>query len=89
MLMCGLFVAGDVLVTINERNVLGYSHDQVIELFRTIQAGQQVRMRICRGYALPADATDPTAQVTPLHLLLSSLSVSFGSRRKMPTDVKC
>ncbi|OQV21245.1 Membrane-associated guanylate kinase, WW and PDZ domain-containing protein 2 [Hypsibius exemplaris] len=63
---------GDVLVTINERSVLGYTHDQVIHLFQGIYPGDQVRMRVCRGYDLPQDATDPRAQVITTDAVSSS-----------------
>ncbi|XP_055329132.1 membrane-associated guanylate kinase, WW and PDZ domain-containing protein 3-like isoform X2 [Paramacrobiotus metropolitanus] len=79
----GRLRSGDALVNINDRCVLGFTHDQVIELFQKIQPGELVRLRVCRGYPLPADATDPRAQIITTDAVSSAGNgvTSVGSSR--------
>lgn len=89
----GRLRSGDALLYINEQDVLGFTHDQVIELFQKIHPGETVRLRICRGYSLPADATDPRAQVITTDAISASgagmgNSGSLGRSRPRLMDVQ-
>ena len=57
------YFAGDVLVYVDDRCVLGYSHQDIVNLFQTIPANQSVCLTICRGYMLPFDPDDPNTEI--------------------------
>ncbi|XP_068607683.1 membrane-associated guanylate kinase, WW and PDZ domain-containing protein 3-like [Brachionichthys hirsutus] len=48
--------SGDVIVNINQTNVLGKTHADVVQMFQSIQANQCVDMVLCRGYPFPEDS---------------------------------
>ena len=58
-----MFCTGDVLVRVNGQPVLGYTHQDVVQLFQTIQAGDYVDLEVCRGYQLPFDPDDPNTEI--------------------------
>lgn len=59
-----LFVfTGDVLVNVCDRCVLGYSHQDIVNLFQTIPPNQSVTLTVCRGYPLPFDPDDPNTEI--------------------------
>lgn len=56
-------LTGDVLVRVNGELVLGYTHQDVVQLFQTIQPGDYVDLEVCRGYPLPFDPDDPNTEI--------------------------
>lgn len=61
---------GDVIVSVNEICVLGYTHAQVVKIFQSIPIGENVDLELCRGYPLPFDPDDPnTSLVTSVAIL--------------------
>ncbi|XP_052260917.1 membrane-associated guanylate kinase, WW and PDZ domain-containing protein 2-like isoform X4 [Dreissena polymorpha] len=59
----GKLRTGDVLVRVNGQLVLGYTHQDVVQLFQTIQPGDYVDLEVCRGYHLPFDPDDPNTEI--------------------------
>nr|XP_022295952.1 membrane-associated guanylate kinase, WW and PDZ domain-containing protein 3-like isoform X10 [Crassostrea virginica] len=59
----GTLQTGDVLVNVCDRCVLGYSHQDIVNLFQTIPASQTVTLTVCRGYPLPFDPDDPNTEI--------------------------
>lgn len=59
------FLAGDVIVYINEVCVLGHTHADVVKLFQSVPIGQSVNLVLCRGYPLPFDPEDPANSMVP------------------------
>lgn len=57
------FLAGDVLVYVNDKCVLGYTHHDMVSVFQSISPGETVRLEVCRGYPLPFDPNDPNTEV--------------------------
>lgn len=62
----GLLRQGDVLVYVNNECVLGYTHQDVVEIFQAIPVGQCVELTVCRGYPLSIDPNDPNIEIMPL-----------------------
>ncbi len=63
-------VSGDVIVSVNDTIVLGYTHAQVVKIFQSIPIGSMVQLELCRGYPLPFDPDDPnTSLVTSVAIL--------------------
>lgn len=54
---------GDVLVYVNDKCVLGYTHHDMVSVFQSISPGETVRLEVCRGYPLPFDPNDPNTEV--------------------------
>ncbi len=48
----GTLAIGDVLVSANGVNVLGFSHDEIVSLFQSIQVGNTVTLTVSQGYSL-------------------------------------
>ncbi|XP_061074641.1 membrane-associated guanylate kinase, WW and PDZ domain-containing protein 1b isoform X11 [Conger conger] len=66
----GKMETGDVIVSVNDGCVLGYTHAQVVKIFQTIPIGSMVDLELCRGYPLPFDPDDPnTSLVTSVAIL--------------------
>ncbi|XP_076845283.1 membrane-associated guanylate kinase, WW and PDZ domain-containing protein 1b isoform X11 [Brachyhypopomus gauderio] len=66
----GKMETGDVIVSVNETCVLGYTHAQVVKIFQSIPFGSVVDLELCRGYPLPFDPDDPnTSLVTSVAIL--------------------
>uniref|UniRef100_A0A673HBF7 Membrane-associated guanylate kinase, WW and PDZ domain-containing protein 1 n=1 Tax=Sinocyclocheilus rhinocerous TaxID=307959 RepID=A0A673HBF7_9TELE len=62
--------SGDVIVSVNDTIVLGYTHAQVVKIFQSIPIGSMVQLELCRGYPLPFDPDDPnTSLVTSVAIL--------------------
>ncbi|XP_053377316.1 membrane-associated guanylate kinase, WW and PDZ domain-containing protein 2-like isoform X5 [Mercenaria mercenaria] len=59
----GKLQTGDVLVHVNGELVLGYTHQDVVQLFQTLQPGDFVELEVCRGYPLPFDPDDPNTEI--------------------------
>ncbi|XP_030639735.1 membrane-associated guanylate kinase, WW and PDZ domain-containing protein 1 [Chanos chanos] len=66
----GKMETGDVIVSVNDTVVLGYTHAQVVKIFQSIPIGAMVQLELCRGYPLPFDPDDPnTSLVTSVAIL--------------------
>ncbi|XP_058647326.1 membrane-associated guanylate kinase, WW and PDZ domain-containing protein 1b isoform X4 [Onychostoma macrolepis] len=66
----GKMETGDVIVSVNDTCVLGYTHAQVVKIFQSIPIGSMVDLELCRGYPLPFDPDDPnTSLVTSVAIL--------------------
>ncbi|KAK1786885.1 hypothetical protein P4O66_017267 [Electrophorus voltai] len=66
----GKMETGDVIVSVNDAVVLGYTHAQVVKIFQSIPIGSAVQLELCRGYPLPFDPDDPnTSLVTSVAIL--------------------
>ncbi|KAG8271540.1 Membrane-associated guanylate kinase, WW and PDZ domain-containing protein 3 [Homalodisca vitripennis] len=59
----GKLQTGDVLVYVNDKCVLGYTHHDMVTVFQSISPGETVRLEVCRGYPLPFDPNDPNTEV--------------------------
>ena len=62
----GCLKQGDVLVYVNGECVLGYTHQDVVEIFQSIPVGNNVELAVCRGYPLSIDPNDPNIEIMPL-----------------------
>ncbi|KAM4737814.1 membrane-associated guanylate kinase, WW and PDZ domain-containing protein 1-like isoform 3-T3 [Anableps anableps] len=66
----GKMETGDVIVSVNDTIVLGYTHAEVVKIFQSIPIGSMVDLSLCRGYPLPFDPDDPnTSLVTSVAIL--------------------
>uniref|UniRef100_A0A8C2Z2J0 Membrane-associated guanylate kinase, WW and PDZ domain-containing protein 1 n=1 Tax=Cyclopterus lumpus TaxID=8103 RepID=A0A8C2Z2J0_CYCLU len=66
----GKMETGDVIVSVNDTCVLGYTHAQVVKIFQSIPIGSMVNLELCRGYPLPFDPDDPnTSMVTSVAII--------------------
>ncbi|XP_043283004.1 membrane-associated guanylate kinase, WW and PDZ domain-containing protein 1 isoform X2 [Venturia canescens] len=59
----GKLQTGDVLVYVNETCVLGFTHNEMVNVFKSIGSGETVTLEVCRGYPLPFDPNDPNTEV--------------------------
>lgn len=59
----GKLLTGDVLVYVNDTCVLGFSHNDMVNVFKSIGGGETVALEVCRGYPLPFDPNDPNTEV--------------------------
>ncbi|XP_025200491.1 membrane-associated guanylate kinase, WW and PDZ domain-containing protein 1 isoform X3 [Melanaphis sacchari] len=59
----GKLQTGDVLVYVNDKCVLGYTHHDMVSVFQGIVPGETVCLDVCRGYPLPFDPNDPNTEV--------------------------
>ncbi|XP_065215040.1 membrane-associated guanylate kinase, WW and PDZ domain-containing protein 2 isoform X2 [Planococcus citri] len=59
----GKLQTGDVLVYVNNKCVLGYTHHDMVTVFQSIAPGETVEIEVCRGYPLPFDPNDPNTKV--------------------------
>ncbi|XP_023246583.1 membrane-associated guanylate kinase, WW and PDZ domain-containing protein 1 isoform X1 [Copidosoma floridanum] len=59
----GKLHTGDVLVYVNDICVLGFSHNEMVNVFKSIGSGETVALEVCRGYPLPFDPNDPNTEV--------------------------
>ena len=64
----GKLQIGDVLVRVNGRFVLAYSHHEVVQLFQGVQVGGDLTLELRRGYDLPIEGDNPDAPITPIRL---------------------
>lgn len=59
----GKLQTGDVLVYVNDTCVLGFTHNEMVNVFKSIGSGETVSLEVCRGYPLPFDPNDPNTEV--------------------------
>ena len=43
-----ILFSGDIIVKVNDKCVLGWTHSEVVKLFQTIPVGQIVTLELCR-----------------------------------------
>lgn len=59
----GKLRTGDILVFVNHICVLGFTHHEMVNIFQSIMAGDEVHLDVCRGYKLPFDPSDPNTEI--------------------------
>ncbi|CAG5101118.1 Similar to MAGI2: Membrane-associated guanylate kinase [Cotesia congregata] len=59
----GKLQTGDVLVYVNNTCVLGFTHNEMVNVFKSIASSETVTLEVCRGYPLPFDPNDPNTEV--------------------------
>lgn len=73
-------LSGDVLVFVNDTRVLGFTHNEMVNVFKSIGSGETVTLEVCRGYPLPFDPNDPNTEV------VTTIAVNApGNRRQLVT----
>lgn len=73
------YFAGDVLVYVNDTIVLGFSHQDVVNMFQGITIGEKVTLEVCRGYPLPFDPNDPNTEI------ITTVAVTLPEANSTPT----
>ncbi|XP_013779275.2 membrane-associated guanylate kinase, WW and PDZ domain-containing protein 1-like isoform X2 [Limulus polyphemus] len=68
----GKLQTGDVLVFMDDKCVLGFTHQDMVELFQSIPPGNTVHLEVCRGYPLPFDPNDPNTEIVTTVAVTSS-----------------
>jgi endothelial cell adhesion protein len=63
----GKLQRGDILVSINDANVLGYTHTDVVKIFQSLSIGDIIYLTVCRGYPLSVNFDDPQIDVVSLN----------------------
>lgn len=48
---------------VNDTCVLGFTHNDMVNVFKSIASGETVILEVCRGYPLPFDPNDPNTEV--------------------------
>ena len=48
---------------VNDTIVLGFTHQDVVNLFQSIKIEENVILEVCRGYPLPFDPDDPNTEI--------------------------
>lgn len=67
---------GDILVYVNDTNVLGYSHTDVVRIFQSLSTNETIRLTVCRGYPLAVNFDDPQIDVVSVNGVHNSLSIN-------------
>ncbi|XP_022235434.1 membrane-associated guanylate kinase, WW and PDZ domain-containing protein 1-like, partial [Limulus polyphemus] len=73
----GRLQTGDILVYMNDRCVLGFTHQDMVELFQSIPPGNIVHLEVCRGYPLLFDPNDPNTEIVTT-VAVSSSNTQFA-----------
>lgn len=68
--------SGDILVYVNDTNVLGYSHTDVVRIFQSLSINDIIRLTVCRGYPLVVNFDDPQIDVVSLNGVNNSASIN-------------
>jgi len=75
-------LSGDVLVYVNDTCVLGFTHNEMVNVFKSIGSGETVTLEVCRGYPLPFDPNDPNTEV------VTTIAVNApGNAQKLTTKL--
>lgn len=82
----GKLQTGDVIVFVNDTCVLGYTHNQIVRLFQSINVGSTVTLEVCRGYPLPFDPNDPNTEVVTTIAVDSHLQTVTSDKRLANLD---
>lgn len=77
----GTLGVGNVLVSANGVDVLGFSHDQIVDLFQSIPVGGTVTLTVSQGYSL----TTPEAKksLNQVRVILLSATKSPGGTGRL------
>jgi C-terminal processing protease CtpA/Prc len=67
---------GDILVYVNDTNVLGYSHTDVVRIFQSLSINDIIRLTVCRGYPLTVNFDDPQIDVVSVNGINNSGSIN-------------
>ncbi len=78
--LISMHFVGDVLVFVNDTCVLGYTHQDVVNMFQKIPIGERVQLEICRGYSLPFDPNDPNTEI------VTTVAVTLPERGSQSTN---
>ncbi len=65
---------------VNDTCVLGYTHQDVVNMFQKIPIGERVQLEICRGYSLPFDPNDPNTEI------VTTVAVTLPERGSQSTN---
>lgn len=84
----GRLRTGDVIMRLNGRSVMSWSHGDIIRFLQQTRVGEIVELDLLRGYPLPFDSTDPAIKkvgsysksVNGDDLKRTASSTSLGSR---------
>lgn len=63
----------------NDKCVLGYTHNDMVSVFQSIAPGEVVKMEVCRGYPLAYDPNDPNNEVVTTVAVGNSGTLSSSS----------
>ena len=69
---------GDVLVRINDLQVLGCSHTDVVKMFQTLNIGDVIHLTVCRGYPLAVNIDDPHIDLVSVNGVHQTVDPSPG-----------
>uniref|UniRef100_UPI00358ECB25 membrane-associated guanylate kinase, WW and PDZ domain-containing protein 3-like isoform X2 n=1 Tax=Myxine glutinosa TaxID=7769 RepID=UPI00358ECB25 len=84
----GLMETGDVIVRVNDTCVLGYTHAQVVEIFKGVPIGEEITLELCRGYPLPFDPDDPNTQLVKSVAISCEPLLLNGGRESVGRDLR-
>ena len=56
------YASGDVFVCVDDRCIVGLTHQQLVDLFLSIPIGNSVTVDVCRGYSLPSELCRPNGR---------------------------
>ncbi|CAH8559134.1 unnamed protein product [Heterobilharzia americana] len=76
---------GDVMVSVNGTNVLGYTHSQLVSLFQSIPVGASISLLVSQGYRLRRDVNDSPNRMNAISDGLGS-SLPSGNNIKLGED---
>jgi len=71
-----IFSLGDILVYVNDTNVLGFSHTDVVRIFQSLSINDFIRLTVCRGYPLVVNFDDPQIDVVSLNGIHNSSAIN-------------
>jgi len=63
----GQLQRGDILIYVNNTNVLGCSHTDVVKIFQKVPIGDFIHLTVCRGYPLSVNLDDPHINVVSVN----------------------
>lgn len=61
---------------VNDTNVLGYSHTDVVRIFQSLSINDVIRLSVCRGYPLSVNFDDPQIDVVSVNGVHNSVSIN-------------
>jgi hypothetical protein len=63
-------------VYVNDTNVLGFSHTDVVRIFQSLSINDFIRLTVCRGYPLVVNFDDPQIDVVSLNGIHNSSAIN-------------
>ena len=73
---------------VNDTCVLGYTHAQVVEIFKGVPIGEEITLELCRGYPLPFDPDDPNTQLVKSVAISCEPLLLNGGRESVGRDLR-